>query len=591
MDAALQEGANIQDCTSAKAYPRRALFYLLSGQHTTLRVGVKRLVSSNFQLGSPTWRFWSAHNHSGHACAPTSTGPQPRLMCKNTRKFHLGNPTIMYSLMSGSSVDKEGARSSSSSEHDRNSSLAKLKDAAQDYRSSITGRGRSMSPMPLHRDKTDDPSIDGISDASTPVNSVSRTNSIASSVKTLVPYEPMISSSSANLSSLQRKEKELQSPITNLVDPVKSVGHRIETWPRVSGNPTRALNYQAAIRLVRSSLDYPTRGLISMEEEKDHPAGGHHCGDSRHGFLGSTKTHPPLVIRQQTIPTQNETTRASNEIVPRLLTARRRSSGLPSLFSLNKANILSQTDSSDDAPPRNTPAVLQRRKAIGSIRSTDTFDEQVAAAYEYTKHGQKYSRGSDNEDSLVSSHTGHDDDLGSQWHNAENTADTSEGVSTRDSNPIRETLCDTPPNFNPSAFIKIIAYHGSQTTVDSEDSSYRPRLGNTSPRNPRHTFSTGQKTRHTKCSGIDVNIDTSPAPMSARQCDAPSSFPRITEEAIATAKESDRSIQDDFVKRDRPGAKRSSCHELYVSSCPSNHCLEPMLILTLFQGSFTARKI
>lgn len=411
--------------------------------------------------------------------------------------------------------------------------------------------------MPLHRDKADYVSIQAILESPTPVNSVSRTNSIASSVQTLVPYEPIISATlSTNISNLRRRQEEIQSCITSLIDPVRSAGHRIETWPRVSGNPTRALSYQEAIRLIRSSLDCPTRGHGSMEGQ-EHATGSQKCGSERRGSPGIGEIHPPLAIRQRTFPTKDETT--STQTVSRDLAAKKISSQFFSSLSLNGANLSSQNGTPENNPPRNAPAVLHRRRAIANIRSANTLEERVAAAYEHAKPRQNCAMISGKDGFLTLSHTGHDDHPGTHWKDAENTVKPHEDTSTFDSNRAKNTPCD----FSPSTFTKTLPYYyTSQTTDDNEDSGYRPRLGGIPPKNARHPLCTGQRARQAKCLAMDVNVDMSLPHGNTEKFDVSSNYPQRREEHVAAAEETVQSVQNDFVKRDRPGTKRGSCHEL-----------------------------
>lgn len=160
--------------------------------------------------------------------------------------------------------------------------------------------------MPLHFDKTEEPSIDSIIDTYIPVNPASRTNSVASSNTTLVHSESFCTSTTTTFRKSERVHDwqdrtqyttHTTKSTTLPTASIRSVGQRIETWPRVSGSSTRAQHYQEAIRLVRSSVGPPDKFVLSMAPQ-DLSVDYQSRKNNTHRVSDTKQAHLPLTIRQ-----------------------------------------------------------------------------------------------------------------------------------------------------------------------------------------------------------------------------------------------------------------------------------------------------
>lgn len=471
--------------------PRRVIRFLTAA-----------LVLFDFQLVSLIWRLFSAHHSSGSSCSrPPFLYAHSLVPCVRTHEnLSQVNPIIMNSLTSGNSNHKEEAMSSSSCEHGRDRSPAQLQHFPQDCRLSITGRARSMSPLPIHHDKAEHPSIDIILDSSTPVNSVSRTNSIASSSTTLVSYDSPCSAT--HFSSLSRLcgQQEEPHPLWNSVVeprppfevPIRSFGQRIESWPHVSGSSARALNYQEAIRLVRYALDFSSRDQPLMARQTHQPTSNLFGGDNVDGVSDAVQAHPPLTIRQ-------------------------------------------------------------RRRATENVGQTDALKQEVAAFCLYANLKQESSKQLNDKENNTLNHV---ENSSSHYTSAEDTANVLEEASIRTSDPTEEPISHThaSPSLAKSNTTSPHPSHMPSVRPDGEVTGYRPRIGGKPRKDARCPPHAGQKTTPKECPGL--NVDPDPI-LKAVYGD-----PDASSSLVQNAKAAITSTEDNDLRHDQIRAKRSSCHDM-----------------------------
>lgn len=379
--------------------------------------------------------------------------------------------------------------------------------------------------MPLHRDKPEEPSIDGILDAPTPINSTSRTNSIASSNITLVSYES--SSPTALFTSLSQLcdwRKEPRSCIASILEtrapfktPIRSIGQRVETWPRVSGNPTRALNYQESIRLVRSALISPDTGQEPSMARRDLVSSNQSCQDDNDEVPSAIQVHPPLAIRQKISPEQNETTSDQS-------------------FLGHLANLRGSAD----------------------LLPTTPSEKEIASVYRYPTESANEPNG---KEANTSDHNGHEESPNPHDESMVDVAKNYKDAPVRTLKPAGGRLRSAYSSSSPAGF-DVASSHGSHTTPNADIPSYRPRLGKALSVIPRCIPHAGQKGPSLERS--DLNVDVAPLNGSqvTEQLGSSTSLSHNIGTTIDTTEDHGLGFQEHSVKPDSTRSKRSSCHEL-----------------------------
>lgn len=395
--------------------------------------------------------------------------------------------------------------SSSSSENERDTMSAQLQPFSQEYPPHSNGRSRSMSPLILHRDKVEYPSIDIILNSFTPVNSVSTTNPTVLPNTTRISYNvtgPVTRVSS--LPHLCEQQEELYPRLNSLVEPrpsfevpIRSVGQRIGTWPPVSGSSTRTLQYQEAIRLVRDALDCSSRGQFLMEQDRQ-LTGNLPCGgDNSDVVPDAGGAHPPLTIRRR-CPRGTENVR--------------------------QACVLDE----EPAAFCQDASIEQERPAALNGKETSTLNH---LGYQHANNNSHYASA---------------DDTANVFGEA----------------PIRtlDLTEEPPPNTSPSPSLtksKASSPHWPRmpsVSPDSELAGYRPRIGRASRRDTKCTPHAGTRMAPKKCPNLTV--DARPPLTSVRGGhDASSGLVQNTKLSISPTR-------DDVSKHDQTRAKRSSCHDM-----------------------------
>lgn len=390
----------------------------------------------------------------------------------------------------------------SSSGHGRDRGPAQLQYSPQECRLNITGRVRSMSPQPIHHDKAEHPSIDNVLESSTPVNSVSRTNSIASSSTTLISYD---ASCSANpFSSLSRfcEQQEEPHPLWNRIIeprapfkvPVRSFGHRIETWPRVSGTSARALKYQEAIRRVRYDLNFSSKGQPLMARQIHQPPNNSSGGDNDEGVPNAVDVHPPLTIRQ-------------------------------------------------------------RRRATENVGQTDALKQEVAAFCLTANLEQESSKQLNDEENTLD-HIERVENSSSHYPSAEDATNVLEDVSVRTSDPTKEPLSSpqSSPSLTRSNTSSLHPSHMPSVRPDEGVVGYRPRIGGRPRKHARCPPPAGQEMVPKQCP--DMNVDPDIILKSVYgDLNASSSL-------VQNVKASTTSTENNVIYHDQIRAKRSSCRDM-----------------------------
>lgn len=414
--------------------------------------------------------------------------------------------------------------------------------------------------MPLHCENPEDSFIDKILSALTPVNSVSRTNSIASSDATLVSSE---SSGPTHPFTIPLRlcnwKEEPQSRIANLIGlPIRGAGQRIETWPRVSGDRTCTLGFQEAIRLSRSALDFPERGHLQLPMARQDPVSSNDScrGGDSHEVPGAIHVHAPLAIRQQTFLAQNEAT--SDLIVPQYQTNKHRSCHSTSSLSAHTGTPLKQNDLSANNSPHDARMVLQEHLDgdLVSLSLPQSSEKEGVTVYDdSTLHGEfRELTGKDSETII---HTEHNDGLLS-LSNLEDNAKYVQDTSSQISKSAGKLLRNTHPRLGLTA-LEVASSQDPQITFDQQVPSYRPRLGCTSPRAASYKSHIGRNAADQERS--ERHIVSSIAATTINQHDLSVILPQTADVATSSTSERCTGNKDHSIRHDH-GAKRSSCHEL-----------------------------